>query len=567
MDGMQQNQMKGLSQLVQSMGRNGDTVLAHITPEEAGLLKAAGGSGTINPATGLMEFWGGPGGPSGDVGGRGDGTGAGGDGQGSGNTGGETGGGNDVGVGAGEPEDRGPQSPTGGTTYGGTDFGGGLGNPGNLPGVSVGVMGDGSLGIFGGTDNAVAANAIGQTLADRLAVSRSLNNPTLGAPTSEEGRVTAAQSKAEASKAEAAAEGADEGEDEGLGLAATIGRAIATGLAGLIGGPIAGGLVGLGLGLFGGQSPAKSALGGLTGALSAGTPVGQLAGLGLSALGELATPSDDPTTAADESKSFGDDIGQTMSTNIGNIAGRVSDVASDPVGSAVGAAMGAVSNAGQTVAGAVDGVSGALSGLSGPTAESVGNIGDPSGGGQYVNPVLLASAASPAKPQSTSTDSKDDDDTEVELRRRLNPAYPTTQAGLLEASLRGIDTPRYIMASTGGGIESLYDDKMHGKMFSGRVKGGKTVDSDGMSDDVYMKILSDKEDDPSILAVSPDEYVLAASDLALLGNGSNEAGARRVDQFVADLREKAYNKGQQPKQLNGLQELASLLPSNAQQPA
>ncbi|PHS78214.1 MAG: hypothetical protein COB59_08220 [Rhodospirillaceae bacterium] len=41
---------------LQDMGRNGDTILAHITPAEAKLLKAKGGSGTINPKTGLMEF-------------------------------------------------------------------------------------------------------------------------------------------------------------------------------------------------------------------------------------------------------------------------------------------------------------------------------------------------------------------------------------------------------------------------------------------------------------------------------------------------------------------------------
>jgi hypothetical protein len=40
-----------------SQGRNGDTMLAHITPEEAQLLRARGGSGTINPVTGLPEFF------------------------------------------------------------------------------------------------------------------------------------------------------------------------------------------------------------------------------------------------------------------------------------------------------------------------------------------------------------------------------------------------------------------------------------------------------------------------------------------------------------------------------
>lgn len=45
------------ARIVASRGRYGDTMLAHITPEEAKLLKARGGSGTINPETGLPEFF------------------------------------------------------------------------------------------------------------------------------------------------------------------------------------------------------------------------------------------------------------------------------------------------------------------------------------------------------------------------------------------------------------------------------------------------------------------------------------------------------------------------------
>ena len=41
---------------VRKAGRDGDTVLAHITPQEAQALKAMGGAGTINPQTGLPEF-------------------------------------------------------------------------------------------------------------------------------------------------------------------------------------------------------------------------------------------------------------------------------------------------------------------------------------------------------------------------------------------------------------------------------------------------------------------------------------------------------------------------------
>ena len=46
------------------LGREGDTELAHVNPFEQKLLKAVGGSGTINPITSLREFKGGGGGQS-----------------------------------------------------------------------------------------------------------------------------------------------------------------------------------------------------------------------------------------------------------------------------------------------------------------------------------------------------------------------------------------------------------------------------------------------------------------------------------------------------------------------
>jgi hypothetical protein len=48
--------LKAAARRVQKAGRGGDTVLAHITPEEAALLKSRGGAGTINPKTGLPEY-------------------------------------------------------------------------------------------------------------------------------------------------------------------------------------------------------------------------------------------------------------------------------------------------------------------------------------------------------------------------------------------------------------------------------------------------------------------------------------------------------------------------------
>ena len=45
------------AQALQNMGRNGDEILAHISPEEARLLHDITDGGSINPETGLMEFW------------------------------------------------------------------------------------------------------------------------------------------------------------------------------------------------------------------------------------------------------------------------------------------------------------------------------------------------------------------------------------------------------------------------------------------------------------------------------------------------------------------------------
>lgn len=48
--------IKSLANNLAQYGRNGDTMVAHINPQEAAMLKAMGGSGTINPTTGLPEF-------------------------------------------------------------------------------------------------------------------------------------------------------------------------------------------------------------------------------------------------------------------------------------------------------------------------------------------------------------------------------------------------------------------------------------------------------------------------------------------------------------------------------
>lgn len=53
---MKNTGIRAIAQQLQAQGRGGDKILAHIMPEEAAMLKRMGGSGTVNPATGLLEF-------------------------------------------------------------------------------------------------------------------------------------------------------------------------------------------------------------------------------------------------------------------------------------------------------------------------------------------------------------------------------------------------------------------------------------------------------------------------------------------------------------------------------
>ncbi len=51
------NRTGNLGSTIANKGRKGDSMVAHINPAEAAMLKKAGGSGTINPKTGLLEFF------------------------------------------------------------------------------------------------------------------------------------------------------------------------------------------------------------------------------------------------------------------------------------------------------------------------------------------------------------------------------------------------------------------------------------------------------------------------------------------------------------------------------
>ena len=80
---------------------------------------------------------------------------------------------------------------------------------------------------------------------------------------------------------------------------------------------------------------------------------------------------------------------------------------------------------------------------------------------------------------------------------------------------------------------------------------------DGMTDSIDFKV----EGDPVIKGakLSADEYVLPADLVAMLGNGSSDAGAEKLDDFTKEMRMKAFGTTKQPKQISGLASLRSAI--------
>jgi hypothetical protein len=56
MSNLSNQQMRAIAQELSGMGRYGDSQVVHVNPKEIEMLKRMGGSGTINPKTGLREF-------------------------------------------------------------------------------------------------------------------------------------------------------------------------------------------------------------------------------------------------------------------------------------------------------------------------------------------------------------------------------------------------------------------------------------------------------------------------------------------------------------------------------
>ncbi len=88
--------------------------------------------------------------------------------------------------------------------------------------------------------------------------------------------------------------------------------------------------------------------------------------------------------------------------------------------------------------------------------------------------------------------------------------------------------------------------------FEGQIPGP----GHGMQDNVHMPIMHRKG---GIAAVSPDEYVVPSDVMAMIGNGSADAGAGAMDDFIAKFRTAKYGRPTQPPEIDPRTALQSLM--------
>lgn len=159
-------------------------------------------------------------------------------------------------------------------------------------------------------------------------------------------------------------------------------------------------------------------------------------------------------------------------------------------------------------------------------------------------------------------------DTSYGYQQRYGPTGTTgrtlTQQQILDAQLGKTGPLNYftnpnattVFAAGGGGLEQAYEQNGGNyDEFAGLVKGGI---GDGMSDDVAFRVRDDGEDGPDMALLSNDEYVVDANTMSLLGNGSPDAGANILDKWREGVRKEATGSPKQAKQLDPNKQLDGL---------
>ena len=133
-------------------------------------------------------------------------------------------------------------------------------------------------------------------------------------------------------------------------------------------------------------------------------------------------------------------------------------------------------------------------------------------------------------------------------------AAPVQSEGGAASMNQLLSNPSYSKQLAMGGLLGYNEGGMPSqeqRYFEGQVVGK----GDGQSDEVPFNVDGGEVD---MAMLSPDEYVLAADVVSYIGDGSSNAGAAKLDQFMEDVREQAHGSD---KQINGFDErgLANLV--------
>ena len=147
---------------------------------------------------------------------------------------------------------------------------------------------------------------------------------------------------------------------------------------------------------------------------------------------------------------------------------------------------------------------------------------------------------------------------------KQNPNWIGPEGEITVESIKKYYDPNYNMEpqeeSDGGldiikmlkGILPLSEGGTINQYFEGQVVGK----GDGMSDQIMFEVQGKK---PDKALLSKDEYVLPGDMVSILGNGSSNAGAEVLDQFVKDTRQKGFGTQRQQRQINPQKGLSALV--------
>ena len=172
------------------------------------------------------------------------------------------------------------------------------------------------------------------------------------------------------------------------------------------------------------------------------------------------------------------------------------------------------------------GIEGALSFLSPAFALSQGQLPGPLNN-------LMSAQSGKAEQQAPAVRDAEAPTEQIALPPTKEELEEARDVAVLQQVLAGVP----VEAQAGGLISAYQMGGPPSPYFEGMVKGR----GDGMSDSIPFTIEGTQ---PAIL--SRDEYVLPADIVSMMGNGSSDAGAEKIDTFINDFRVQKYGRGKQP---------------------